>query len=361
MALSILVEDCALEKVVIVGGGVAGLSCLNALLDYQVTPLLIEGGSIGSPKMCGEFLAPPALSILQKWEIGPIEPIQQVRFNSTCSQFNFTFKQHAGAMMRSEAERQLSMRATKLGGRIRENTRLTKVIPATSTSPYILHLESGEIIEAEVAIFATGRLGQTAKDLKPLPYFGIKFHIEEVLEPNALQMYSAKGFYFGLVPISSTSSNVTCLLKQSVIKDGDSKKIMLQIIKKFPALADVFNRKNLKPFEWLTTPSPDFILKKLPDWTNAYWIGDASVSLPPATGLGFAHSIKSGLAAADFYLQKNPTKFVEQTKAEINKKLMLGKLFHHIMLNPLLTYMTYPLLQTSPWFLNKCLKRLGYT
>lgn len=349
-----------MEELVIIGGGIAGLSCLNALLDHDVSPLLIEGGNIGSPKMCGEFLAPPAITLLNKWEIGPIQSIHHARFNSTSSQFNFVFKQPAGAMMRSDAECQLGLRANNLGGRIRENTRLAKVIPAINTSPYLLYLESGEIIEAKTVIFATGRLGQTVAQRKTLPYFGIKLHLDAILEPNTLQMYSSSGAYFGLVPISTTTSNLTCLLKYSMVKNQDSKNILMHLIKKFPVLSNVFN-PDIIGFDWLTTPAPDFGIKKTPDWNSSYWIGDASVSLPPATGLGFAHSIKSGISSADYYLQNKRELFAKLTLTEINKKIILGKLFHYIMLNPFLTSMAFPLLQSSPWFLNKCLKRLGYT
>ena len=80
MAFSFLLERDSLEKVIIIGGGVAGLSCLNGLLDQGQSPLLLEEKTIGLPKVCGEFLAPFASLQLQKWGIGPIQPIKEVCF-----------------------------------------------------------------------------------------------------------------------------------------------------------------------------------------------------------------------------------------------------------------------------------------
>ena len=121
-----------MEKVVILGGGIAGLSCLNALLDIGVDALLIEGNTIGSPKMCGEFLAPTAVRLLQLWDIGPIVPIESAQFFSRQQQLSIPFPKQAGAIARSEVELQLAQRALKLGGRIKENTAIKKNIPKTA-------------------------------------------------------------------------------------------------------------------------------------------------------------------------------------------------------------------------------------
>lgn len=360
MAFSILLEDCDLEKIVIVGGGIAGFTCLNALLDKQISPLLIEGGQIGSPKMCGEFLAPQALNILEQWNIGPIMHIQQARFHSSSRNFNLSFQDKAGGFMRSEAEYQLSARARKLQGRILENAPINKIVPPTSTTPYLLYLKSGEVIETETAIFATGKWLPNDEKKIPLPYYGIKLHINQIFSPNKLEMYSKAGVYFGVIPVSHTQSNMTCLIKHSKIMKQESKYFFLDLMNQFPKFKFLLKNINLEEVDWLTGLSPDFKIKKLPLWKNAYWIGDALVSFPPAIGYGFAHSVNSALMAADFYLQKKSDDFNKIIYEGIHIKFFLGKLMHHIMLQPFLSSMVFPFLKNSPWFLNKCLKCLGY-
>ena len=144
-----------MEKLVIVGGGVAGLSCLNALLDRDISPLLLEASMIGSPKMCGEFLAPPALPVLEQWGLGPLPKISQVRFFGGEKVVDLAFMRPAAAYERHQAEVALAAFAKKRGGRIREHAPIKIITPATSRTPYVLHLASGEIMQAEDVIFAT--------------------------------------------------------------------------------------------------------------------------------------------------------------------------------------------------------------
>jgi flavin-dependent dehydrogenase len=143
MVLPLSLEGDFVEKVVIVGGGIAGLSCLNALLDRGVSPLLLEGYTIGTPKMCGEFLAPQAVALLQNWDIGPLQEIQQASFFSKNKKFEVVFPKPAGAISRSEVELLLAKRAQKKEGRIREKALIQKIIPGTKSAPYIFHLASG--------------------------------------------------------------------------------------------------------------------------------------------------------------------------------------------------------------------------
>ena len=167
-----------MEKVVILGGGIAGLSCLNALLDIGVDALLIEANKIGSPKMCGEFLAPKAVSLLDLWDIGPIVTIKSAQFFTGKKQLSIAFPKKAGAIARDEVEIKLAQRALNLGGRIRENTSITNTIPKTANTPHIIKLSSGETIEAHTVFFAIGKLGKLTNNANKPTYAGMKLHFK---------------------------------------------------------------------------------------------------------------------------------------------------------------------------------------
>lgn len=361
MVLSFSLEGDFVEKLVIVGGGVAGLSCLNALLDRGISPLLLEGATVGTPKMCGEFLAPQAVNLLKKWDIGPLQEIHHVDFFSREKKLNFSFSKPAGAVSRSAVELLLAQHAQKRGGRIQENVFIKKISAGTAEVPYIFSLASGEELEVDTVIFATGKLGQTNSPGMSLPYFGIKFHFPRVVKSNSLLMYSQKEAYLGIVPISADVSNCACLVKrESVERFGTGKDFFRQLLATTPILRENFQNLDLAKLAWFESRAPEFELRHLPQWPRAFWIGDALAGLYPAIGSGFSHAISSAQKVVDFYLQNNPRAYVHSVKQDLKPKLFLGRLMHKIMLNPFLASLVFSLLKLNPWLLNRCLKVLGY-
>lgn len=349
-----------MEKIVIIGGGIAGLSCLNWLLDQGVSPLLLEGTAIGAPKMCGEFLAPATIGLLEHWEIGPIKKIKQVNFfNQQTNLFNLMFTNPAGAFSRSAAEIQLAKRALSKGGRIRENAFIDKITPGMENSPYTFYLPTGEEIIAKTAIFATGRFNQALPT--KFPFYGIKLHFQHVLNPETLLMYSLKQAYFGIVPINKDTSNFACLIKKELIeKKGSCKQFFMELLRSHESLQQLTINDHIDQLNWFESKAPRFEYKQTPSWPNAYWIGDALANLQPAVGSGFAHSVSSAVLAAEFYLQNNPLGYLKKYKKIIKPKLKLGMVMHQLMLNPLLVSPGFKVLAKNPYILGQCLKKLEY-
>lgn len=352
-----------MEKIIIVGAGVAGLSCLNALLDKNISPLLVEAQTIGTPKMCGEFLAPDACDLLQRFDIQGIEPIHAVTFFSQRNQFSLHFPRASGAIARSEVERQLAQRARQLGGKIRENTCIQKIIPSTRTTPFMLHLTSGEILTSETVVFATGKFNNVTINTqkKYFPYFGIKMHVPKIIAQNTLLMHSVKNTYFGFVPISKHMSNFACIVKRvEVEKYGSLQKYFSNLQDNQPFLQQIFADIDLSQCSWLEGATTDFHLKKTPDWQGSCWIGDAIATLPPAIGSGFAHGIKSAIFAAKYLAQNRNNAYQQTMKKMIRSKLMFGHSLHQLFLHPTLSSLTISTAKKNRWLVSFFLKKLGY-
>jgi flavin-dependent dehydrogenase len=350
------------ERIVIVGGGVAGLSCLNALLDQGVSALLLEAAIIGTPKMCGEFLAPPAVAQLGKWGIGPIQVIKQASFFAKQAAWDLPFPHPAGAYARDALEVQLAARARNLGGRILENSPIQKISPAIGDAPYTVCLASGEVFQAETVIFATGKFGQQGIQNGASPYYGFKIHLPLVVKPETLLMYSQPGAYFGIVPISETVSNCACLVRRNVIEnnDGSCKQFLSRLIDENGSLREVFERVDINSLVWLEGRAPQFGLRQIQDWPRAFWIGDALASLPPAIGYGFAHSVESAVMAAESYGENKARKYRRRAIRLIRPKLRMGKLMHRLMLRPGWGRWLFPFLRRNPWVVNIFMRKIGY-
>jgi len=361
MGFSVSLESHFVEKIIIVGGGIAGLTCLNALIDAGVNPLLIEAGTIGSPKMCGEFIAPSAVTQLEKWNVGAIENIKRAKFFSKNHTFHVDFKLPAGAIARSEAEVLLAKRAIKNNGRIWQNVSIQTILPPQKNDSFLFTVDTGEVLRAENVFFATGRFGQKKLMNQPLPYVGLKTHINKILEPHTLLMHSIEDAYFGLIPISTSISNFACLIKKEALKiQKTGKDFFLKQINQNAFLKELFREQDLEHINMLETPSPEFFLRNNPLWPNAYWIGDSLASFPPAIGYGFAHGINSALFATECFLELNSSAYAKKLRKQVKPKLFIGKLMHYCLLNPHMNSWLFPFLRMNPWISKLCLKKIGY-
>lgn len=349
-----------MEELVIVGGGVAGLSCLNALLDRQISPLLLEASDIGSPKMCGEFLAPPVMAQLQKWNIGPAQKIKQAQFFGTTRSLRFSFPSEAGAYARHDAEIELAIRAKNSGGRIIEQSPIQNIIPATQNTPCILHLISGETIHARDVIFATGKFSQVKPLDKASEFVGFKTHISQLIRPDTLLMYSLPGAYLGIVPVTPETSNITCLARRDVIeKAGTCKKFLASFL---PLTGESIQHVDGDELwvDWLEGSAPAFGLKTRPNWAHTYWIGDAYASVHPAVGYGFAHSITSALMVVDYYLKQDPDGYHRALKHAMRPKRLMGACMHYLLQKPKLCNTIFPVFGNNSWMSYQLLKLLDY-
>ncbi|MDR3492273.1 MAG: FAD-dependent oxidoreductase [Gammaproteobacteria bacterium] len=347
-----------MEEVVIIGGGVAGLSCLNALLDRNISALLLEGSVIGAPKMCGEFIAPAVIPTLENWGVSSIQTIKTANFYSQNKLFNFIFPLAAGGYSRSEIEIQLYKRALKLNGRIKENFKIIKTVPATHTTPYIFTSETGIEIVAKTAIFAAGKYFQPATLTNQKTYAGIKFHLETIIEPESLLMFSLPNAYLGFVPITEAQSNCACLFKIHHDEKIDFESHFYNMVSQHRILQAIFSDKNIQMTNWLEGVAVDFGLKNLPNWPQAYWIGDTLASLHPAIGSGLAHSVSSALLAAEHYSINQSAQYRRLSTKNVKTKLHIGKLMHTLLQYPKLGDFAIPFVQSQKWILNLMLNKI---
>lgn len=351
-----------MEKLVIIGGGVAGLSCMNALLDHGIAPLLLEASTIGSPKICGEFLAPPAIPILKQWGIGPLETIHYAQFfGDSTKPLQFIFPREAAAYSRHNAEMELAARAQAMGGRIKEQSPIKTIIPATEASPFILHLTSGEVIEARDVVFATGKFSQIPVRQKQAEYLGFKTHIPYVIKPETLFMFGMTGGYLGIVPVSSKTSNVTCLIKRENIEKAGSCTVFLNhLIRHHAPIKYHLEQADVTTLDWLEGASPAFGAKVMPNWPHAYWIGDAYASVHPAVGFGFAHSVTSAQLAVAHYLNDDSMGYHRAMQHVMRPKRILGKCMHHLLQKPRVCSVLSPIVGANHWITHRLLKILDY-
>lgn len=316
---------------VIIGGGIAGLSSAIRLAELGEQPLLIEGGSYPCHKVCGEFLSPECIRYLENWKIHPV-PISQAVISTSSNAHIFSFSSQAGGISHLQLDPALADYAIKCGVKIKTETRVVSFSPKKlATDVHQILLSNEESIEAANVIIATGRIPSYQSEAPQMKYMGFKAHFENIpSKSGTLEMFSLPGAYVGVSPIEDNKFNVAGLVKLQ----SDHSKDIQSLITQNPQLESYLSRgKNL--FErWMITQIPEFGIKKTPDWVDAYFIGDAAVTVPPACGNGLSMGIFGGRLAAEYAIRHQAQEFKSLWSQRCSSQVFWAKLLHRVMLNP---------------------------
>ncbi len=318
------------KKIVIIGGGVAGLAAANALADFGIYATLIEGGTYPSHKVCGEFFSSESFPILQKWGFNSEANISKMKLITDSSSIMLPIQLRAFTCSRWKFDTALADRALSKGTELITNTRVEDLsIPENNHSAYELKLSDGRVIKANILIIGTGRLlaKLQEKRLPRLKYLGFKAHFNGIDCKDILEMYLVDNGYVGLAAIEDGKTNITGLIRlnknQQSIED---------IIAQNPILESRLVNSTMDFTEWITVKAPDFGRNPLPSWPHAYCVGDALGTLFPATGSGLTMGLISGYYAAQFIKRDDLDGYVRFINKSVGKAFLWAIVLHKIFL-----------------------------
>lgn len=323
-----------MEQIAIIGGGVGGLCAAIELCKMGLQPIVIEAGTYPSHKVCGEFLSPECLPILHKWGIYPTS-ITQVSFHTPSQTASFPFPAAAGSLSHYVLDTTLMQLAQSLGTNILTQVKVESLHPKSNGQRHhTIQLSNGELLKTDAIIIATGRL-PTLNAVKPtFQYMGIKTHFEGIKE-SQLQMFSSQGAYLGISLLEEGKTNVACLATMQRIESaGTAENLIHQLAQENPKLEKLLKNGTNLLNTWMTAPIPFFGFKETPEWNDAYFVGDAAMSLPPACGGGLSMSILTGVSAAQHVIQKNPAGFKKWCRAHYSRQMLAAKTLHRVLLQP---------------------------
>lgn len=335
----------------IMGGGVAGLSAANRLAEVGASVTLLEGGTYPSQKICGEFLSPEALPILDRWGIQPgtmIDSCQIITPHRACT---IQLPEQAAGLSRYELELALVKRARSLGATILESSHVRLFErPVSCQESFAVSLTSGLRFEAKALLISTGKLLHAigSKSVKPnYRYLGVKAHFSDLRDIDHLVMYLVPGAYFGMAPVEDAKVNVAGLIRCRIDDDADPQTLLAKFLQG-PAGEPI--RKRLEGGkclfdQWMVTCVPEFGVRPQNHYPGLFLLGDAAGTIPPATGNGVAMGLTSGITAANYALRHDHLGHLRHWNKEYFWRIQRGKWLHHWFLSPTLS-------RTIPWLAN---------
>lgn len=323
------------REFVILGGGLAGLSAAIRLAELGASPLLIEAGNYPSHKVCGEFLSPGSLFLLQQWGIHPTL-IHQTHLHTPARSHIFHFPSPAGSLSHWQLDPALADLAIRKGAELLTSAKVLHLNPSTSSHGWHeLTLLSGEKILARHLLVAAGRLPQFTSLPAAPRYIGIKAHFKGIDLKERLEMFSFPKAYIGLAPIEHNRCNIACLADAHSFQQANSAETFIDsLCQQHPLLKFYLSQGENLFTNWMQAMLPEFGIKQTPAWPNTYFIGDSAGTIPPASGNGLTMALIGGHMAADYAFKGQFQEFKKKWKRKFHSQILVGKLLHKLMFNP---------------------------
>ncbi|GAA4271511.1 NAD(P)/FAD-dependent oxidoreductase [Aquimarina gracilis] len=363
------------SHILIIGGGLAGLTCAIDLATENIPVTLIEKNSYPRHKVCGEYISNEVLPYFKSLHINleELRPVQISEFMiSTTNGNTIHSKLPLGGfgISRFTLDHYLWQKAKSLNVQLindqvvdvqyDQNQFVVKTDTNTFTSKYV--------------IGAYGKRSLVDKTLnrkfmlKKSPWLAVKAHYKGDLEENKVQLHNFEGGYCGLSKVENDVINACYLVSYESFRKHKSLKIFQEkVMSKNKYLYHFFNNTELL-FEKPITISQVNFDKKQPVENHIFMLGDAAGLIHPLCGNGMAMAIQGAQIISDLlkkdYSSQTPVPrkqieklYVKKWNASFSKRLLAGRVLQHVLLNKNAQTISYHIAKTMPWVVPKIIKQ----
>ena len=302
--------------VAIIGAGIAGSAAAIALARQGWQTVLLDRQQFPRHKVCGEFLSPESLAMLEELTI--LEEILEqtparIRQASLAlhgqRELQLALPGTALGISRFFLDPALHRRAAGHGAVIRTGVTVSEVrqegsgyvVELLGTAENCLHARA--VIVASGAYARSGLPGTSARGedgkREKHRYFGIKSHLKGIAASETVELYFWKGGYVGLSPVEGGVMNAAGLLEHG---DQGGAKGVLELLRR----ASLSNRQLQRRLEGAepipgtqAAVSPVLLGKRSSVWDSVALAGDAASVIPPLCGDGMSMALRSAALCAE--------------------------------------------------------------
>jgi flavin-dependent dehydrogenase len=287
-------------EVLIVGGGLAGLTAAIHLSRYRISTVVIEKNAYPKHKVCGEYVSNEVLPYLNWLGIDPLElgakKIDRFLLSTQNKQVESKLPLGGFGLSRYVFDYSLAEKARAQGVLIKEYT----VTDIQFEKDYFRVItNSGQSMTARIVIGAYGK--RAALDTKmnrefishASPYLAVKTHLKGDFPEDLVALHNFKGGYCGLSKVEDGSINACYITDfESFKKFRDINEFQQQVVFKNPNLKTVF--ENCEPrFQKPLTISQISFENKNPVEQHILMCGDTAGLIHPLCGNGMSMAIRS--------------------------------------------------------------------
>lgn len=360
--------------VIIVGGGLAGLTSAIHLSTRKKRVLLIEKNEYPKHKVCGEYISNEVLPYLNSLGINPInegaKQITKVHISTTKSNLIKGELPLGGfGMSRYFLDNLLVKKAQLNGVQILKDT--VDSIHFKKDS-FTITTKSSGVFQSKITIGAFGKRSSLDQKMKrkfiqkKSPYLAVKIHVKGVFPENLVALHNFKGGYCGVSKVEDNAINVCYITEyRSFKKHKNITDFQEQVVFKNKHLRKIF--KETSPvFEKPLTISQVSFQTKNPVEDHIIMCGDTAGMIHPLCGNGMGMAISSAQLASVRILQflngeiKTREGLEKQYLRDWNKefkiRLKAGHFIAWLFRNQTISQIAYSILKRIPSLLPKMIK-----
>ncbi len=353
------------RDLVIIGGGLAGLSLSILLARKKFNITVIEKGSYPKHKVCGEYISMESYAFLENLGLdlkkNDFPHISELVLTSQDGKVAKTKIAQKGGIgiSRYFLDEALSKLAQQEGVEILSDCKATDIVKVDKT--FEIKTNQSQHLTAKLVVGAYGRLSNFITNnngtVRKNTFVGIKYHVNQGPADSIIEMHQFEGGYCGISKVEKDAYCLCYLVKSDLLRlnNNNIEELEKQVLAKNKLLKKRLAAKRLTPV--VVTSNFNFSIPP----TNNDWItiGDASGFIPPIAGNGMSLAFRSAnelVAPITDYLHEKISyrQLVKQQQFYVNrylkKRIKKGVFLQHLLLtkNKLLRLSLITILGITP-------------
>jgi flavin-dependent dehydrogenase len=361
-------------EVVIIGGGLAGLTAALHLSQNNSNVLLIEKYAYPHHKVCGEYVSNEVLPYLNKLGVYPIKNgAQQIskfeisnhhgkQISATLPLGGFGMSRHAFDLL---LYNKLKETANVLIDSVSEVTYNNEI--------FKIKTSNGRSFTSKYVLGAWGKRTNLDKKIdrpfisRTSPWLGVKAHYEYEMPTDVVRLHNFDGGYCGLSKTESGAVNACYLTTYASFKKvGDIETFQQTTMSKNPFLKHFYN--TAKPlFEKPLSISQISFGQKEAISDHILMIGDTAGLIHPLCGNGMAMAIHSAKIVSELLVTtqaNNETTrndlevaYEQQWKKAFANRMTTGRIIQRLLMQPTATKFGFKAAQMVPSLVPSIIKK----
>jgi flavin-dependent dehydrogenase len=363
------------REVIIIGGGLAGLTSAIHLSKLGLQVTVIEKNSYPKHKVCGEYISNEVLPYLS-WldlKISELQPtaINKLQFSTLNGKvINSELPLGGFGVSRYALDLFLYEKAIANGCLIVQDTAENIVFNDTH---FTITTSNNKVFESEIVIGAFGKRSNVDQKLnrdfiqKKSSWLAVKAHYSGDFPNDLVGLHNFKGGYCGVSKVENNKINICYLADYDTFKQYKNiEEYQDNVVSRNPQMRSIFDNCSLLFDKPITISQISFSKKEAVE-NHILMIGDTAGLIHPLCGNGMAMAIHSAKIVSeligDYFndtiksrseLEK---RYLKEWNVNFSKRLKIGRLLAELLQKQNLSYLLLRIFVRFPFLLPIIIKK----